>query len=92
MPIARGTIKQGSSPNFTIIAPYTDPEGRHRQKWQTVRRRPGETDAQLHRRAEQELQELIVKVMKEPLDDASKGSCLRGRGRRNRTSDIRLCA
>jgi integrase len=63
MPAAQGSIvQQGKSPNLTIIAPFTDSEGRHRQKWQTVKRLPDETDAQLRRRAEQELQELIVKL------------------------------
>jgi integrase len=63
MPAAQGSIiQQGQSQNLTIIAPDTDAEGRHRQKWQTVKRLSNETDAQLGRRAEQELQELIVKL------------------------------
>ena len=63
MSTAQGSIiQQGNSPNLTIIAPYKDAEGRYRQKWQTVKRSAGETDAQLRKRAEQELQELIVKL------------------------------
>jgi integrase len=60
----KGSIRQRSHDSLTIIAPgKRDPEtGRYRQTWQTVKRRPGETDKQLHDRAQRELRKLLVKV------------------------------
>jgi hypothetical protein len=62
MPAAQGTITARSAYSLAIIAPYRDADGRNRQKWITVKRRPGETDRALRTRAEHELQELIVKL------------------------------
>jgi integrase len=73
MPAAQGTIKQRSSDSLSIIATYRDLDtDQWKQKWQTVKRRPGETDRALRTRAEQELQELIVKLRRGETDSSGR--------------------
>ena len=52
MATAKGTLKQRSKDSITNIVPAgRDPEtGKYRQLWRTVKRKAGETDAQLKAR------------------------------------------
>jgi integrase len=63
MPAAEGTIRKRSENSLSIIANYKDPDsGKWNQKWETVKRHPGESDRALRSRAEEELQALLVRL------------------------------
>ena len=64
MATPRGSIRQRSKDSLTIIASTgPDPEtGKYRQKWQTVKRRRGESEKQLRDRAERELRRLLTQL------------------------------